>query len=399
MTPFRLSLAHFRRNWFRSLLTVLSVTVAIVLFCVLRSVITSLEGVVGGASSNRLITQSAVSLFVQLPISMWRKVQSVPGVRSTTHWTWFGGLYKDEREFFARFGVDVPSLRLTYGDKTGGAVSDVSAGGRKGLEDLVLSSEQWDAFEKNRRACIVGPELVKRYGWKIGDRIPLIGNIFPGDYELEIAGVYQPGSTSIDTATLFFHWDYMNETAGRPGRVSTYTLVLDDPDRAAEVADRVDQLFMNSPTRTRTFSEREFQAQFVQMWGNVPLLLNGISIAVFFACFMITVNTMLLLARERFREIGILKAIGFRDGSLAALSVFEALLLCVLGAGLGVLVALGLCSAIAPGITSFLPGFAVEPETAATACGLGLALGLLSGIAPALFVRRLAVIDTLRRVA
>ncbi len=387
MIPFRISFAHIARNRLRSLLTLLSVTVTIFLFCTLRTVITTLDGLTAGSRSSRVVTMSAVSLFVQLPISMRRKLEGVPGVAAVTHWTWFGGIYQNEANFFARFAVDVPSLRKTYGDEA-----------PQGSRDIVVDSADWDAFAADRRSCIIGSGLAKRFHWKKGSRIPLVGNIFPGDYEFTVVGIYEPGSTSFDRATMFFHWDYMNEVAGQPNRVSTYTLLLSDPNVGPDVTARVDEMFKNSPTRTRTLTERAFNAQFVEMWGNVPLLLTIIGAAVFFACFMITLNTMLLLARERFRETGILKALGFSGSSIAALSLFESILLCVLGTILGIAIASVAFQTEGMSLENFLPGFKVQAATMRMALGLGMLLGVVSGVVPALWLRRLPVIDALRKV-
>jgi putative ABC transport system permease protein len=390
MIPLRISVAHLRHTWLRALLTVLSVAITAFLFCTLRTVVVTLENMVNAAAGKRVVTQSAISLFVQMPISMWQQFQGIPGVKAINHWTWFGGTYIDERQFFARFGTDVPTFRAVYGDQ----VAD-------GPADILLTPEEWQEFERNRTACIVGSGLSTRYGWKIGSRVPLVGSIFPGDYDLTIAGIYDVRKGSgFDRATLFFHWDYMNEVAGKPNRVSTYTLRLEDEDQAGEVSAIVDAKFANSSTRTRTFTERAFNAQFVQMWGPVPLLLSWIGAAVLFACFMITLNTMLLLARERFREIGILKAIGFGEGTVAALALIESVMLCLLGALLGAAASVGFyrLESVSLNMESFLPGFSVSTRTAGEAIGVGLVLGLVSGLATAAWVRRLSVLAAMRSI-
>jgi putative ABC transport system permease protein len=388
MIPLRISVAHLRHTWLRAMLTVLSVAVTAFLFCTLRAVVTTLENVVSSASSERIITQSAVSLFVQMPISMWQRLQAIPGVRAVTHWTWFGGTYIDESHFFARFGVDVPTFRAVYGDQRAGKPADV-----------LLTGDEWQEFAQNRTGCIVGGALAERYGWKIGSHVPLVGSIFPGDYDLTVAAIYRVREgASIDEATLFFHWDYMNEVAGKPSRVSTYTLGLDDESRIGDVSALIDATFANSSTRTKTFTERAFNAQFVSMWGPVPLLLSWIGAAVLFACFMITLNTMLLLARERFREIGILKAIGFGEGAVAALGLIESVALCLLGAVIGAGVSMAMYGTKVLSLESFLPGFSVSARTAGEAIGVGLLLGLASGLATAVWVRRLSVLEAMRRV-
>lgn len=395
MIPWMLLPAHARRNRLRTLLTVGSVAVALFLYCSLRTVITSIERTVSQASSSRLIVQSAVSLFAHLPISMWRKVQAHPGVRATTHWTWFGGIFVEPRNFFARFAVDVPSLREVYGDRAPG-------GG-----EMAMPAEQWEAFERERTACIVGRGLVDRFRdasgkslLEVGSTVPLQGNIFPGDFTFTVRGVYESRSPSFDEGTMFFHWDYVDEATGRRGEVSTFTLLLEDPGAAAEVARAVDEEFRSSATRTRTLTERAFQLQFQGMWGNIPLFLSFIGGAVLFAALMVTLNTLLLNARERVAEVGVLKTLGFPDASVGAMNLVEALLLCGIGGALGAGVALGVFNYSGFGrfMEYFVPGFRVLPTTVLEAMAIAVGLGLLSGAVPGLMAARIPVVRALRRI-
>lgn len=385
MIPLRVSVAHMRHNRVRALLTSLSVTVTVFLFCALQSVVTSLERTLEGTSSARLITQSAVSLFVVLPVHMWRKIEAVPGVTAVTHWTWFAGVWVAPERFFARFAVDVPSLRRVYGDQAK-------------VPDMIMSQAEWDAFAQHRQGCVVGQGLVERWGFEVGSKIPLQGNIFPGQYDLTVVGVYRSATPSFDENALFFQWDYMNEVAGQPDRVGLYVLQLEEASRGGEVAKAVDELFSSSSTRTRTMTERAFQANFISMWGNLPLLMGVISGAVVFACFMITLNTMLLLARERVREQGIMKALGFSDRAVGALSVAESLLLCGAGTALGLGLAFAALGEPPQMLAGVIPELALAGTTVRQALGLGLLLGLCSGLVPFWIVSRLSVLDALRKV-
>lgn len=395
MIPWMLLPAHARKTRLRTLLTVGSVAIALFLFCCLRTVVTSVELGVKQANSSRLIVQSAVSLFAHLPISMKRKIEAVPGVRAVTHWTWFAGKFGDgdPSKFFARFAVDVPTMRQAYGDK--------------GPGDIYLPTEQWEAFEKERTACIVGRGLLDRFRdaegkpiLGLGGTAPFRGNVFPGDYKFTVRGVYEARNPAFDEQTMFFHWDYIDEVSGRRGEVGLFVLYLEDPARAPEIARIVDGEFANSDTRTQTVTERAFNLQFQSMMGNIPLFLSFIGGAVVFAALMVTLNTLLLNARERITEVGVLKTLGFPDGAIGAMNLIEALVLCLLGGllGTGFAVLVFNVSPLGHAMDPFMPGFRVLPETQLEAVGIAAALGLVSGFLPGLMAARIPVVSALRRI-
>jgi putative ABC transport system permease protein len=386
--------AHARKTLLRTLLTVGSVAVALFLYCTLRTVITSIDRTVTQGNASRLIVQSSVSLFAHLPISMQKKLEPVPGVTSVTHWTWFGGLYIEPKNFFARFLVDVPSMRRTYGDLAP-------------KPDMRLIEGKWEDFEGEKTACIVGKALLERFKdaegkplFSVGSVIPMQGDIYPGDYRLTVRGVYESLNPNFDEQTMFFHWSHVDEMCGRPGEVSTFTLLLEDPSRAPEVAQSVDDMFRNSATRTRTLTEQAFNLQFQGMWGNIPVFLSFIGGAVLFAALMVTLNTLLLNARERIGEVAVLKTLGFPDGSVGALNLIEALVLCVLGGGVGTGLAWYLfnVSPVGRSMDYFVPGFRVVDGTMVEAMAIAFFLGLVSGALPGLLAARIPVVKALRRV-
>jgi putative ABC transport system permease protein len=392
--PWVLLPAHARKGFLRTLLTVGSVSVALFLYCTLRTVITSIERTVTEGNSSRLIVQSALSLFAHLPISMQQKLEPIPGVTGVTHWTWFGGLYIDQQHFFARFMVDVPSMRKTFGDRS----SD---------PDMELIEGSWEEFEKDRTGCIVGRGLLERFRdaekkplFALGNVVPIQGDIYPGDYRFTVRGVYKSHKPNFDESTMFFHWNYVDETTGRRGEVSTFTLLLDDPAHAPQVAQAVDDQFANSATRTRTLTEQAFNLQFMGMWGNLPVFLTFIGGAILFAAFMVTLNTLLLNARERISEVGVLKTLGFPDGAIGMLNMVEALVLCLLGGALGTGIAILLFnhSSFGMSMDAFVPGFRVVTGTAAEAMGIALAIGLVSGLIPSLYAARIPLVNALRRI-
>jgi putative ABC transport system permease protein len=379
--------AHVRKNRLRTLLTVGSVAIAIFLFCLLRSVVTGIEATVSKVSSTRVITSSAVSLFVNLPVSMWGKIRAVEGVRAVTHWTWFGGVYVDPKNFFARFAVDPASFRVVYGDlHEGGPI-------------YLLAPEEWEAFEQERTACIIGADIAEKYGIRVGDSLPMLGTIYPGDYRSTVRGIYGTSNASFDEQTMFFHWDYLDEMQGGISSVSTFTADLVSPDMAPQVALAVDSQFESSANRCITLTEQAFQAQFVSMWGNYTLFLSFIGGAVLVAAFMVTLNTLLLNARERVTEVGVLKTLGFPDLSIGLLNLAEGVALCGLGGLCGAGVALAVEPVLFETLKAFVPTFSILPSTTLTAMGIALALGVVSGAIPGVLAARIPVVQALRRIA
>lgn len=382
--PFRLLGAHARKNWFRTALTIGSVFVAVLIFGMLRAVIAGMESALVATSQGRIVVSSAISLFAHLPKRIEPELTALPGVKAVTHWTWFGGTYIDEsptHNNWGRFGVDVPSLRRVYG------------------ADIDLPEDVWQKFATTRTACIVGRKLAADEKLEIGTVMPIKGNIFLCNVELQVVGIYASKSDSFDERTLFFHWDYMNEEAkkggGRQDIVSTYTLLLDDPGLGAGLIERVDREYESSANRTLTLTERQFQAQFTQMLGNIPLFFSIIGGVVLVACLMVTANTMVLNARERVQEVGILKTLGFAPTIVAFTTLVEGVLLCLVGGG----AAMALVSSLDGATLPF--GIIIDVPPSSIIQGLCIAggLGFLSGLVPAWIASRLDIVTAIRRRA
>jgi putative ABC transport system permease protein len=378
--PFGLIFAHARKSWFRSLLTLGSVFIAIFVFGAMRTVVDSLEASVTGTNSQRMISESAVSLFINLPRKLEQDMKTVAGVKEVADMTWFGGTYVAPENFFARFAVDPDKFRTVYG------------------ADMEMSEAEWKAFRENRTACIIGENLQAEYKFKIGQRLPLQGSIFPGLYELEIVGVYKAKTTSFDPSQLFFHWDYLNEVSkrneGPRDVVSIFAMLLDDAKKGPSVINEIDGRFSNSSTRTRTVTERAFQAQFLSMWGSLPFFFNFLSAVALVATLMVTLNTMLLNARERVKEVGVLKTLGFGNGAVLALFLIESLILCIAGGLLGTVAFQTMDGTVLP--KAILPLF-VSQETTTMAIVLSIVLGIVSGLAPSIGAAKLKIVDALRR--
>ena len=390
--PWRLVFMHLKKSWFRTTLTAAGVALAIFLLCALRTVITGLQSAVKEASAHRLIVTSALGLFKTQPVRLEQELRSMPGVRDVTHWTWFGGVYIDQSNMFSRFSTDPESLRRVYG-----------SGARP---DMAMPAAQWDAFASERTACIAGKSLADKYGWKLGDKIEMTGNIYPGQYTFTLRGIYTKGRDAIDDAMLFFHWKYMYETlranggAEHSAEVSIYVIETETGADLASVTHDVDERFGSSDHATSTMTEAAFNQQFVSRWGNIPLLLSMIGGAVIFAAFMIALNTMLLAGRERRLEFAVLKSLGFSDGVVAALLISEGTAVCGLGGVLGVTGAKLMFDVRKVEILDrMFPGFHILPETALLAVAVAAAVGLVSGIVPAIVAARTSVVAGLSRRA
>ncbi|MGE0712154.1 MAG: ABC transporter permease [Planctomycetota bacterium] len=373
----------------RSALTLGSLVIATFLICFLRAVLFSLESGVQSAATNRLMVQSAVSLFVDLPLSYQTKIEAVPGVADCCKLQWFGGIYQDPSNFFAQFAVDADRFFKAY-------------------PEVELIQGTAEAFTQQRTACLVGVKLAERFGWKVGDKVPLQGTIFPmssgAAWDFEVAGIYRSRSANVDEATMWFHFDYLDEAlaagaATGPRGVGVFVLGLAGGAPVERVSRQVDELFQNGPQRVQTTTEAEFQRQFVSMLGSVPTFLTTIGGGVLFAILLAVLNTMLLAARERTRDLGVLKALGFRDGVVAGMLLAESLLLCAIGGAIGVGIAKASEHALGSALSRIIPTYAVTPEIVLLGLGLALGVGFLAGIVPALQANRLRVVEALRAEA
>jgi len=388
MVPLRLVTKNLAKHKLRFALTVLSLAIAIFLLCVLRSLVVALNAGVAAAASNRVIVQSKVSLFVYLPQSYGPKLALVDGVESIVRWNWFGGYYQEPSNFFAQFATDGKQLFEVY-------------------DELEIVDGSAEDFLRDRKACLLGQDTALKYGKKVGDTFPIIGTIFArldGEpWDFQIAGIYRSSKATLDSNTLFFHYEFLEKSleAGAtvgPSGVGIFVLKLAPGADPVAVMSEVDAMFENGPQVVQATTEAEFQAQFVSMVGNVPMFVSSIGGGVMLAILLAALNTMLMSAREQTRDVGVLKALGFTDGSVFGILLAQGLVLCGTGGVIGILLA----KVSEPGMTrmlsSMFPGYQVTDGTVMEAAGATLAIGLLSGIAPALRARSLSVIDALRAV-
>lgn len=388
--PWLLVFKNLKKHWLRSALTVGALAIALFLMCLLRTLVVALDAGVRDAAANRLIVQSQVSLFVSLPKSYEGKIADVPGVEAVSPWQWFGGYYQEPSNWFAQFGVDVETFLPMY-------------------PEIQLVEGSVENFKKERQACLIGTDLVQRFGWKVGDSVPVISQLFPRasqgeEWTFKVAGVYRSTKKNVDNNTLFFHFQYLEKAlesgeAIGPDGVGVFAVTLEPGADRVAVASAVDTLFENGPQRTLTNSEAEFQAQFVSMMGNIPFFVLAIGGGVLVAILLATLNTMLMASREQTRDIGVLKALGFSDGTVFGVMLAQSLVLCCIGGFSGIGLALLTEPLMANMLGTMFPGYAVTGETLLLAVLLTLGVGLFAGLAPAWRARGLEVVEALRATA
>jgi putative ABC transport system permease protein len=376
--------SNLRRRKLRVLLTVLSILVAFVLFGFLSAIKQALLGGVTMAGADRLIVRHKVSLIMSLPHSYQQTIDKMPGVAGSAHETWFGGIYQDARNFFPQTAVVPEEILAMY-------------------PEILLPPGQKQAWLNTRTGAVAGRKTAERFGWKIGDRIPITTAIWSKAdgsqlWEFDLVGIFDGRDKATDTTSLLFRYDYFDE--GRvydKGHVGWYIIRVKDPAQAVAIAGRIDDQFANSPAETKTEPEGAFVQSFAKQIGNIALIAEGIMAAVFFTILLVAGNTMAQSVRERTGELGVLKAIGFTNGQVLCQVMAESCLLAFLGGALG----LGLAwMVIARGDPTggLLPMFYFPVNDLITGLGISLALGLATGIFPALQAMRLRVADALRRM-
>jgi putative ABC transport system permease protein len=379
MKSFRLVWANLRRKKIRTTLTIGSFTVALFLFGLLAAIRMGFRGGADAAGADRLDVINRVSLILPLPYAYRDRILRVPGVAAVTYASWFGGVYQTEKNFFPQFAVDKDTWFDVY-------------------SDYVVTAEGRSAFLKDRQACMVGRALAKRFGFKVGDRLPLRGTIWGGTWEFNVVDIYSGNRPEADTSGMFFRADYLEEQRSfGKGSVGWYVVKLADADDAVQVTKAIDGLFANSPFETLTQTEKAFAASFVKQMGNVELLIMTIGSVVFFTLLLVTGNTMAIAVRERSGELAVLKTVGFSDGRVLRLILAEAILI----AGQGGLIGLGLAWLAIPGLSRALPMLGmlyVSPLTFVTGFALALGVGAASGLLPGIAAMRLRVVDALRRI-
>lgn len=377
----RFLLKNILRNKRRTLLTVSSIAASLFLVATLLTLLDQLTNPPETPDSAlRLITRHRISLFNTIPMSHGEKIREVEGVEAAYGSMWFGGVYKDPSNFFANFSVEADQF------------FEVN-------RDMIVPEDQKEAFINDRTGAVAGDSLAERFGWKIGDIIHLEGALFSFDPELTLRAIYSGGAD--DGSSLFFHWDYFDEGMNRAGIIGTYTIRTSSPEVLPQVAETIDSMLRSSTAPTKTETEREFILGFVNMLGNVQLFITSIVSVVIFTIVLVAANTMAMSIRERIREVGILKALGFRSSQVMTLFMVESVLLALTGAMLGALGAWILLpnlniAAISGG---FVQRLAVTGTTLLLCAGIGLAVGIVSAGLPSWSASRRPTVQCLRMTA
>ncbi len=371
------------RNRLRTLLTAVGVALAIVAFLFLRTFIAAWYAGVDASATDRLIVRNKISITFSLPKSYVEKVRNVPGVADVTWGNWFGGVYIDEKNFFAQFAVDGESYYRLY-------------------PEFLLAPEEYKAFMGDRKGCVVGELLAEKYGFKIGDRITLNGAIYPGQWEFTVRGIYKGRDKATDRQQMHFHWKYLDDSLAEARRDQIGTIMLKVAASSPEVAQTIDKMFVNSLAETRTESEKAFQLSFVSMASAVIDAIQIVSIVVLVILMLILGNTLAMATRERTTEYAAMRALGFQPFHIVLLVLGEGFVMSLTGATLAVALATPILKFFAQlferNLGNFLGGFDLDPKLVLMAVGIALAGGMLAAAIPAWRAGRLKIVDALRRI-
>ena len=383
MRIIKLIIKNSLRHKLRTILTILGISIAVFAFGLLRTVVTAWNAGVEASAANRLITRQAVSFIFPLPLAYRDQIKNIPGVEDVTYANWFQGVYIDKNQFFARLAVDAETIFIVY-------------------PEFQLSDEEYQTFLKERNSCIIGQEIAKQYNLKIGDLMTIEGDIYPGDWQFVVRGIYKPRDKTTDGTQMFFHWDYLNERmkemgSGRVNEVGWYIVKIKDPAQSGEVSAQIDALFKNSRAETKTESERAFQQGFVAASSAILTSINVISFVIIGIIMLVLGNTMIMSARERTREYAVFKTIGFSTKHMVGLILGESLFISAIGGTLGLFLSFPIVEGVSQNIPKgMFPIFELEPITLVFAVSAVILVGMVASIFPILKAIRTSIVDGLR---
>ena len=378
MKFFKMVWINLKRKKTRLVLTLGSFAVALFLFGLLCAIHNAFYQGVDIAGADRLVTRHKVSLIMLLPYAQKEKIKQIEGVEYVSSGTWFGGVYQEPKNFFPQFAIEYEDHLKIY-------------------PEFKVPDNQWADFIKDREGCVVGKKTVEKYGWKIGDRIPIEGTIFPGTWEFNLVGIYEGTKAEDDLTQFWFHYKFLEEKSRLNGQVGWYVVKVDDPEHAFDVSHAIDQKFENSAFETLTDTEQAFNAGFAKQFGNIKLLLMVVGIVVFFTLLLVTSSTMSMAVRERTNELGILKTIGYTDALVLNLVLAESIGVALVGGAMGLML-IKLFTLKGDPTGGMMPFFYLSPLNIAAGLCITLFMGAASGIVPALNSMNLKIVDALRRV-
>jgi putative ABC transport system permease protein len=372
------------RHPLRTGLTVLGMAVAVLAFCLLRTVVAAWYSGVELSSPLRLVTRNAISLLFPLPLSYLPKIQAIPGIRNVGYAYWFEGIYVDKKNFFPQFAMSIPGYLEMY-------------------PEFIFPPDQKLALIEDRRGCAAGRKLANRFGWQIGDTIVLNGTYFRGEYRLVLRAIYDGRDPNTDETQFFFHWDYLNETLKKTApemadQVGWYMVQVERPDLAPVVSQEIDAAFKNSLAETHTETEAAFNLSFVEMTSSILLAIRVVSWVVIGVILVVLANTMAMNARERLGEYAVLKTLGFRPRHLAGLIVGESFLLALVGGSLGLVLSFPVIKLFPKDVEQYFPGLYISQPTMILGLATALVVGVLAALLPAWRAARVGIAEAMRKV-
>jgi len=372
------------RHKLRAVLTIMSIVIALVAFGLLRTVINAWYAGVEASSATRLVTRNAISLIFPLPLSYKEKIRQVEGVTDVSYGNWFGGIYIDEKNFFANYAVEPESYFRLY-------------------PEIIIPPGEKAAFLRDRKGFAAGRKLVAKYGWKLGDTVTLKGTIFPGEWDFVMRAVYRGRDETVDESAFMFHWDYLNETMKktiprRADQVGFYMIGVERPDIAAGVALAIDSMFKNSLAETLTETEKAFQLAFIAMSEAILIAIQLVSLVVIVIIMAVAANTMSMNVRERMGEYAVFKTLGFGGWRIGGLILGESLLIAFIGCALGIALTFPVAGAFGKALGQYFPIFNVNTRIFSLYAAASLVVGVIAAIIPAWRVMKLPIASGLRRL-
>ena len=382
---FKLVARNVFRARLRSTLTIVGLVIAVLAFGLLQTVVRAWYAGSDAASATRLIARNAISLTFSMPVYYREKIRAVPGVTGVSVSNWFGGIYKDPKNFFAQFAVDAPTYFPMY-------------------PEYIFDPDEYAAFLRDRRGAVVGRQLADLYGFKVGDIIPLKSSIYPGNWEFTVRAIYDAKDETTITRQMYFHFDYLNEQIKkvfprRADQAGVFVVSIADSSASADIARTIDAEFKNSLAETLTETEKAFTLAFVAMIETIIVAIEGVSYVVILIIMAVAANTMAMTARERLSEYATMKALGFPPRTVALLILSEAMLLAVVGGAIGMLLTPPVVQVFHAATISVFAKMPLVPQTFYLQAACALVVGLVAGVVPAVRASRVKIVDGLRHVA
>ena len=377
---------NLMRRKVRTIITTMTIVVAFILFGALMAIRAAFSMGVDVAGADRLMMIHKVSIINPLPQSYGDRIRATAGVTLLTHANWFGGYFREPTNFVQSMAVDPETWLKMY-------------------PEFEVPEEQRKTWLGDRTGAIIGADLAKKWGWKVGDRIPLLAPIYQrvhdGPWEFTIDGIYNSDKPGVDKTQFFFHWAYLNEVMEKipdlKGQVGWYVFRVADPSTSDQLAKKIDAMFANSPAETKTATEKAFVSDWAKQVGDIGSIMMAITGVVMFFILFVAGNAMAQSVRERINELGVLKTLGFGDGRILALVLLESGTIAVIGGGLGLLISWTFITVVGDPTGGFLPIFHFPPRDMMLGALLVLALGIGTGLIPAVQASRMKIVDALRR--